>query len=359
MTKVVNLLTLGPIRGVQQDLEDLQAKGIVNLIQVNEPTVEQFQAKIKDISAQHHISAIMLTYSVLRKIDETVLQPLVPHLKIVAGGGAGYDNVDIDYLTKNKAYYANTPIAVSETTAVMLILQTIRNYTQATENLRKGEWVTGLPLTPNVQGLVVGIVGVYQYIPALEYNTETAAGMGMIGKLSAALGMKVVYHNRTRLPEEGINLPVSQRGQLIMSCLEEKGATYLEFDELLQQSRLITLHCPLTPATRHLLSDDQFAKMQDGVFIVNTARGPVIDEEALVRAMKSGKVARCGLDVYENEPKVHEYLASSNRTVLLPHYAAFIETIFKDVETESLNNIKAWLEKGVPNTPVNDPKRAS
>ncbi|KAG8857101.1 palmitoyltransferase pfa5 [Serendipita sp. 411] len=328
MTKPINVLTLGPIRATQKDLEDLQADGQFHLFQINEATVEQFHSKIKDISAHHDISVVMATYSpILRRLDETTFLPLLPHLRLVAGSGA----VDVDFLTKNGVYYANTPVAVSDptaTTTVMLILQTIRNYTQAAENVRKGDWVNGLPFTPNVHGLVVGIVG-----------------MGMIGKLVrdkvTALGMKVVYYNRTRLPEE-----------------EEKGATYLEFDQLLRQSRLITLHCPLTPATRHLLSDDQFAKMQDGVFIVNTARGPVIDEEALVRAMQNGKVARCGLDVYENEPKVHEYLASSNRTVLLPHYAAFVDTIFKDVETEALNNIKSWMEKGVPNTPVNDPNRA-
>ncbi|CUA75057.1 glycerate dehydrogenase [Rhizoctonia solani] len=248
-------------------------------------------------------------------------------LKLVIGAGAGYDHVDLEHLTKAGVCYANAPISVSEpaaTTAVMLALQTIRATTQAEMSLRKGQWIKGLEPTDDIRDLTIGIVG---------YGT---IGRLVQAKLHALGAKKFLYHDRHRVPPR-----------------DENGATYSSMDELLSKSNLVTLHCPLTPETRHLLSDKQFAMMKHGSYIVNTSRGPVINEGALVRAMKSGRIARVGLDVFEHEPEVHSYLMTSERATLLPHWGSKVKRVFHDIEHECLDNLDSWLETGVPKTPVN------
>lgn len=156
----------------------------------------------------------------------------------------------------------------------------------------------------------------------------------------------------------------------------------MSFDELIETADVITLHCPLTSLTRHLLSDAQFEKMKDGVFIVNTSRGAgvyflpatvqvqvrclfarifstVIDEKALVRAMKSGKVSRVGLDVFECEPEIDPYLLESERTSLLPHWATHTTRTQRETEREMIANFRKWEQTGRPNTPINEPVAVS
>jgi len=211
------------------------------------------------------------------------------------------------------------------TTATMLILQSVRAASQAELGVRRGEWRGRLTPTPDTRDLVVGILG-----------------MGTIGKIVAqqvqAFGMQVIYHNRTRLP---LN--------------EEMGAEYVSFDELLACSNVITIHCPLSSATRHLISDNEFNQMRKGVFIVNTSRGAVINTEALIRAMESGRVARVGLDVFEKEPSVHPYLMQSDKATLLPHWGTSTTRTAMEVEKEGLSNVTSFLRTGIPNTPVNNP----
>ncbi|TRM63135.1 D-isomer specific 2-hydroxyacid dehydrogenase [Schizophyllum amplum] len=151
-------------------------------------------------------------------------------------------------------------------------------------------------------------------------------------------GMKVIYSNRHRLPEE-----------------EEKGAEFVSFDEILVRADVLSLNCPLTKHTRHLLNAEAFVKMRDGIIIVNTSRGPVIHEQALVDALESGKVLRAALDVFEFEPQVHPGLIKSRHTTLSPHGAVYNETLFEDQQTEILSNLEAFIKTGTPNTPVNQP----
>jgi glyoxylate reductase len=130
--------------------------------------------------------------------------------------------------------------------------------------------------------------------------------MGGIGQAMAhrakAFGMKIQYHNRNRLPVS-----------------EEDGAKYVTFEELLKTSDVLSLNLALNPKTRHIIGKAQFEQMKDGIIIINTARGPVIDEAALVDALKSGKVWTAGLDVFEEEPKIHPGLLEAENVVLLPH----------------------------------------
>ncbi|KAF8320119.1 hypothetical protein DL93DRAFT_2053119, partial [Clavulina sp. PMI_390] len=257
--------------------------------------------------------------------DERLLGAFMPHLRFVAGMGAGFDHVDLDYLTDNGVIYANTPFAVSDptaTTTIQLIFQTVRAASQAEAVVRRGEWRRGLTSTPDVRDMTIGIVG-----------------MGTIGKLVErkldALGYRTVYHNRRPLPPNG-------------------SSEYVSFDELLEVADIISIHCPLNDDSHHMFSDAEFDRMKDGVFIINTARGSVVDEKALVRAMKSGKVSRVGLDVFEREPEIDPYLLASERATLLPHWATHTTRTQRETEREMLANFKKWLHTGRPTTPVND-----
>jgi glyoxylate reductase len=147
--------------------------------------------------------------------------------------------------------------------------------------------------------------------------------MGGIGSAVAhrakAFGMKIQYHNRHQLPAE-----------------KEKGAKYVSFEDLLKTSDVLSLNLALNPSTKHIIAKEQFDQMKDGVVIVNTARGPLMDEAALVDALKSGKVWTCGLDVFEEEPKIHPGLLQCENAVLLPHVGtATFETQVSRVPTRT------------------------
>lgn len=127
-------------------------------------------------------------------------------------------------------------------------------------------------------------------------------------KRMAGWSVKVIYSNRKPIPSEEENLP---------------GAQFVSISELLAESDIISLHCPLTTDTRHLLNAKSLSQCKKGVFVINTSRGPVIDERALIEALETGQVKRAGLDVFEREPKIEKELLESENVILSPHYAAF------------------------------------
>ncbi|KAI5450036.1 hypothetical protein NCC49_003798 [Naganishia albida] len=260
-------------------------------------------------------------------INEGLVRPLVQTgLKLITVGGAGYDRVDIAYLTANGVLYANNPRTVTHRTAdstAMMILMACKGATQQERNLREGKWANRALKGKNPRGLTLGIVG-----------------MGNIGAIVAEnmtqFGMKIIYTKRTRLPPR-----------------EEKGYEYVPLDELLERSDVISLMCPLTAQTRHLIGAAQFEKMKQDVILVNTARGAVVDENAMVNALNSGKVLRVALDVFENEPIVHPGLLSHPGTTLLPHAAVLDDTLERENVEEMFANVEAFARTGTPNTPVN------
>ena len=150
-----------------------------------------------------------------------------------------------------------------------------------------------------------------------------------MAKRARAFGMKIAYHNRSRLPA-GL----------------EANATYLSFEDLLAESDILSLNLALTAKTRHIFSAREFAKMKDGVVIVNTARGALINEKDLVAALESGKVASAGLDVFENEPAVDDGLLRNPRVVLLPHIGTNTYETQKDMELLVLTNLESGVDNG-------------
>jgi len=155
--------------------------------------------------------------------------------------------------------------------------------------------------------------------------------------------MKVAYHNRRQLSKED----------------EEKYSLtyYPELSDLLAISDVVSVNCPLNKETTGLISYDQFAAMKDGAFLVNTARGPVVDEQALIQALESGKITRAGLDVFDNEPKINDYFKTSDKVVLQPHMGGLTDLAFQKSEQECFDNVRSLFKTGRPVAPVNEVKK--
>ena len=236
-------------------------------------------------------------------------------------------------MTAHGIWFCNTLSAVSEATAdmtVLLILATVRNFSLAERKARRGEWKTGLTPTDDTYGKTLGVLG-----------------MGAIGKLvvekAAVFGMTGCrYHNRHRLAREEE---------------ERLGVVYCEtLEELLQETDILTIHAPLTEETTNIISAPQLAMMRKGSYLINTARGAIVEQSALRAALESGRLRRAGLDVFPNEPEIDGWLRQSEKVVLQPHMGGLTVGAFAKSERECLENVRALFERGEPNSPVNRPE---
>lgn len=160
-----------------------------------------------------------------------------------------------------------------------------------------------------------------------------------MAKRARAFGMKIAYHNRSRLPAE-----------------LEGDATYLAFDELLAKSDILSLNLSLNAKTRHIISAREFQKMKDGVIVVNTARGALINEKDFIAALDSGKVASAGIDVFENEPQVESGLLKNEKIMILPHIGTNTYETQRDMELLVLENLESGVDKGKLVTPIPEQK---
>ncbi|KAL1955079.1 hypothetical protein VTO42DRAFT_9068 [Malbranchea cinnamomea] len=251
--------------------------------------------------------------------NANLLSLLPPSVRFICHNGAGYDNIDISACSKRGILVSSTPIAVNNATAdiaIFLMIGALRQAHIPLTAIRAGQWRGKTPLGHDPQGKVLGILGM--------------GGIGReVARRARAFGMKIVYHNRSRL-----------------SPKLEGDATYVSFDELLSTSDVLSLNLSLSESTRHIISSREFEKMKDGVVIINTARGAVIDEKALVEALDSGKVGSAGLDVYENEPAVEPGLLNNPRVMLLPHIGTATYETQREMELLVLENMKSCLTKG-------------
>jgi glyoxylate reductase len=223
-----------------------------------------------------------------------------PNLQIIANYAVGFNNIDVDAATARRIPVTNTPGVLTETSADLaftLLVSTARRIVEGDNFLRTGKWNGWGPLQylgSDIFGATLGIIG-----------------LGRIGKAVArratGFDMKIVYWNRTRLPEE-----------------EEKklGLSYLPFEEVLKQSDYLSVNIAYNEHTFHFIGEKEFELMKASSIIINTARGPVIDEKALVKALQNKQIAGAGLDVYEEEPRVEPELIEMDNCVLLPHLAS-------------------------------------
>ncbi|GAA4452304.1 D-glycerate dehydrogenase [Novipirellula rosea] len=229
-------------------------------------------------------------------IDDEVLASN-PNLKVVSNYAVGFNNVDVAAATKRKIAVTNTPGVLSDSTADMawaLMFAVARRVVEADRFVRGGHWQGWAPL----QYLGLDISG----------STLGLVGLGRIGRamIQRAKGfdMKVLYWNRTRMGTD------EER---------ELGVEYVELDELLAQSDFVSLHVALTEATKHLIDERRLGQMKPTAYLINTARGPVVDEKALLRALQTNAIAGAGLDVFENEPEIEAGLFELDNAVLAPH----------------------------------------
>ncbi len=264
------------------------------------------------------------------KINEELLAA-APGLRIVANVAVGFDNIDLAACTRHKVVASNTPGVLDETTADFawtLLMGVARRLLEGDGLVRSGKW-TGWNLDQlcgaDVWGKTLGFLG-----------------FGRIGRAVArrALGfhMRVIYNDAVRASAE---------------VEKELNATLLERDEVLAQADFVSLHVPLLPDTRHLMSAAQFARMKRTAFLINTSRGPVVDEAALVGALEAGQIAGAALDVYENEPMVHPGLVGRSNVLLAPHISsASVETRTR-MATIAAENVLAVFAGRRPPTVLN------
>jgi glyoxylate reductase len=280
--------------------------------------------------ARAELGATLAVVSLLTdRIDAGVLAR-APLLRVVANVAVGVDNVDVAACRARGVIVTNTPGVLTEATADLafgLLIAAARRIAEGDRMVRRGEfpaWTPTAMLGSQVHGSVLGVVG-----------------MGRIGQAMArrarGFGMKVLYAQRTRLGPE----------------LERAlGASYRSIDALFEEANAVSIHCPLTPETRHLVSAGRLARMKAGSVLVNTARGGCVDEAALAAALANGPLAAAGLDVFEDEPRVHPALLACENAVLAPHIGSADRATREAMAGIAVDNVLAVLGGRAPLTPV-------
>ena len=271
--------------------------------------------------------ADVLVPTVTDRIDADIISHAGERLKLIASFGTGWDHIDHNAARERGITVTNTPGVLTEDTADMtmaLILSVPRRVTEGERVLRAGDWQGWGPtwmLGHRIWGKRLGIIG-----------------MGRIGTAVArrarAFGLSIHYHNRHRVDGE---------------TEAELEATYWEsLDQMLSRMDIISVNCPHTPATYHLLSARRLALLQPQCFIVNTARGEVIDEDAMVRLLQEGRIAGAGLDVFEHEPAVNKKLLDMANVVLLPHMGSATIEGRINMGEKVLINIRTFVDGHKP-----------
>lgn len=337
MSKPV-VLRLGGIRYAQKAWEEL-AK-IANVITVDSSmTRAQFLAECQDPSSQiSKAQVITRTFPSARqtgRFDAELAKALPDSVVAICHNGAGYDQIDPYPLMERKIQISNVPELVNNSTAdthVFLLLGALRNFEQGSRLMRAGQWPTsgaaaGASVGNDPEGKTVGILGL------------GGIGRAIVERLKPFGFKKFIYHNRNKL-----------------SADLENGCIYVSFDDLLQQSDILSINIPLNPHTRHKINQEAIDKMKDGVVLVNTARGAVIDESALINGLKSGKIKSAGLDVYEHEPSVPQELLSLPNVIGVPHMGTHTVETIKKMEEFVVENVKAMISEGKVLAPIPEMK---
>jgi glyoxylate reductase len=291
----------------------------------------RFNEGDEPLSNQSLVAAVreadVLVPTITDKIDKSVILQAGPKLKLIANFGNGVDNIDVETALARGITVTNTPGVLTEDTADMtmaLIMAVARRVIEGHAAIPSGKWKGWSPtwmLGTRLQGKKLGIIG-----------------MGRIGTAVArrarSFGMEIHYHNRK---------PVHPK------TAEDVGAVYWEsLDQMLSRIDILSINCPHTPATYHLLSARRLKLLKPSAIIVNTARGEIIDESALIRMLEAGELAGAGLDVFEHEPAANPALLKNKRVVLLPHMGSATLEGRIDMGEKVIINIKTWADGHKP-----------
>jgi glyoxylate reductase len=338
------ILLLGEIDFAKDKWSDLASTH--EIITPTSTTRSDFIAECKS-PAFKDITGIYRTFPSITttgRFDTALIAALPPSIKFISHCGAGYDHIDPSACSDRGILVANVTDPVNDATAdtaMWLLLGCLREFGASMASLRRGEWRDGgwgkstgargpPPMGHDPRGKVLGIVGM--------------GGIGRNMKRKAeAFGMKVVYYNRRRL-DAGL----------------EDGAEYIDsLKGLLKVADVVSLNLPLNANTRHTISTAQFGMMKKSAILINTARGAVVDEDALVRALDEGVIAGAGLDVYEDEPVVREGLLRNEQVLLLPHVGTYTwETMYR-MEAWAIENVRVGVEEGRLVSPIPEHKDLS
>jgi len=270
-----------------------------------------------------------------QRIDADLLQAC-PELRIVANMAVGYNNFDLAAMTAAGVLGTNTPDVLTETTAdfgFALLLAAARRMAESEHFLRAGRWGRwsyDLFAGQEVHGSTLGILGMGRI------------GQGIARRGAHGFGMRVIYHNRSRLD------PATEA-----ACR----ATYVGKSELLRQADHLVLVLPYTPQNHHAIGAAELAQMKPTATLVNIARGGIVDDAALAQALRERRIAAAGLDVYEGEPKVHPDLLTVPNVVLTPHIASATRATRLAMANLAADNLIGFLTRGVALTPLNAPQR--
>jgi glyoxylate reductase len=287
---------------------------------------EPIPADIRDEQLAMADAAITLLTD---RVDDAFLEA-APDLRVVANVAVGYNNIDVEACARHEVMVTNTPGVLTDATAdiaMALILMVTRRLGEGERLIRSQtpwKWGMFMMLGTGIQGRRLGIVG-----------------MGGIGRAlaerAAAFGMEILYHNR-----RAVDADVESR----------LGARLVGFEELLESSDVVSLNCPYSDATHHLIDADALSRMRPSAFLVNTARGPIVDEASLVDALRAGTIAGAGLDVFENEPEVHPGLVDLDNAVLIPHLGSATNETRGAMADLAARNVVEVLSGRAPISPV-------
>jgi len=266
------------------------------------------------------------------KIDGEVMDAIGPQLRLISNYAVGFDNINLTDATNRGIVVTNTPSdevneAVAEHTWA-LILALARRVVEADESTRCGAykgWEPGIFLGNSLVGKTLGIIG-----------------MGRIGSMVArrakGFGMNILYNKRSRDED----------------AERELGVVFSDHDNLYANSDVVSLHVPLTPETHHMINAEALSKMKNGVFLVNTARGPVIYEQELVNALRTGKLGGAALDVFDNEPDINPELIAMENVILTPHIASATWEARNKMGNQAVNSVLTLLSGQKPDNIANE-----
>jgi len=264
------------------------------------------------------------------KMDGEIMDAAGPQLKIIANYAVGYDNIDLKAAAERNIIITNNPEVLTESVAehtIALIFAIARRIVESDQFMRDGKYIGWAPmlfLGNDLVGKTLGLIGLGRI------------GAAVAKRMHDGLEMKIIYYDIKRSEE-----------------LEEKyHLEYKDLETLLRESDFISIHVPLLPTTRHLIGEAQLKMMKKTAYLINTSRGAVIDEKALVKALRDGQIKGAALDVYEEEPKMAPGLAELPNTVLTPHIASATEETRNAMSELAAKNIIAVLSGQPPITPV-------
>lgn len=297
----------------QSALDRLQAEATVDVWpEPLPPPYEELRRRVADCEG--------LLCLLTDRIDADLIAA-APRLRVISQMAVGYDNIDVAAATARGIPVGHTPGVLTETTADLtwaLLLATARRLLDGVRSIEAGQWRTWDPLGllgTDVHGATLGIVGLGRIGAA-------------VARRAVGFGMRILYTGPREKPDVAAGV----------------GATYVDFDTLLRESDIVSIHCPLTPETRHLFDARAFARMKPGAILINTARGGIVDHEALLEAVRSGHLGGAGLDVTEPEPLPADHpLMHQERVIVTPHIGSATVRTRTRMANMAVDNLLAGL----------------